>query len=224
MKKFLVFLSIILTTACLGNKTVKDNRYNVQNQRAQQAFEELDKETGGKSDTEKELEKMEGELREKAHPKSGVQKQSEPAVKGDSANRYPEKKRPESVNEKNIPDSDYPLKNGKPIWFYDATYGGYLGAVGIARKSSVKGGFEAQKRLAKTLAQAELAKMINVLINTELETERTQISSDVYSYYKSKLTTLSVHNAEEIINDAVVKDVWVEEKTGDLYLWLVMEK
>ncbi len=224
MKNFLVFLSVILITACFGNKAIKDNRYNVQNQRAQQAFEELDRETGGKSDTEKELEKVEGELREKARPGSGVKNQSEPAAKGDSANRYPEKERPENVDDKNIPDSDYPLKNGKPVWFYDSTYGGYLGAVGIARKSSVRGGFEAQKRLAKTLAQAELAKMINVLINTELETERIQISSDVYSHYKSKLTTLSVHSAEEIINDAVVNDVWVEEKTGDLYLWLVMEK
>ncbi|GEM_PF-771793 len=224
MKRYFILLSVILTVACFGNKNVGNNRYDVQNQRAQEAFEELDSQTGGKSETEKELEKMEEEMREKAHPAAGIGKKPDTAGTKEPASKYPEKKRPESVSEKNIPDSDYPLKNGKPAWFYDSTYEGYLGAVGIARKSSVRGGFEAQKRLAKTLAQAELAKMINVVVDTELKTERVQISSDVYSHYKSKLSTLSVHSAEEIINDAVVKDIWVEKDTGDLYLWLVIEK
>lgn len=223
MRKFIVFVSAILISGCVGTGgSVEHNSYETQNKRANEAFEELDKETGGKSATEQELEEVEEEMKGRDNLKSNDKPEQEKS--NSDVNRYPEKKRPVTVEQKSFPDSDYPMKNGKPVWFFDPTYNGYLGSVGIAKKSSVKGGLGAQKRLAKTLAQAELVKMIKVVVNTELKSERIQISSDVYSHYRSKFSSLSVHNAEGVVKNAVVKDVWVDEQTGDLYLWLVMEK
>jgi len=223
MRELIVFISIIIVCGCAGTgNSVNQNSYETQNKRANEAFEELDKETGGKSATEKETEEVEEDMKDGDNFKSKDKPEQE---KADSdVNRYPEKKRPVTVEQKSLTDSDYPTKNGKPVWFFDPSYNGFLGSVGIAKKSSVKGGLGAQKRLAKTLAQAELIKMIKVVVNTGLKSERVQISSDVYSHYRSKFSSLSVHNAEGIVKNAVVKDVWVEKETGDLYLWLVMEK
>lgn len=225
MRKLIIVVTVFLLIGCVSaGNNVKQSSYDVQNERANEAFQELDRETGGQSSTEQELEKVEVEMKNKTSPGSKKQTKTEREKETLTKDKYPEKKRPDTVEQKKLPDSDYPMKNGKPVWFFNPTYDGYLGAVGIAKKSSVRGGFAARKRLAKTLAQAELAKMIRVVVKSEVETQQTEISSDVYSHYHSKLSTLSVHNAEEVVNEAVVKDVWVEEESGDLYLWLVMEK
>ncbi|TYB33733.1 MAG: hypothetical protein FXF49_04825 [Flexistipes sinusarabici] len=223
MREFIVFISIILISGCAGTgNNVKQNSYERQNKSANEAFKELDKETGGKALTEQELEILEEEMKSGDNFES--KEKPEEGKSDNGINRYPEKKRPAAAEQKSLPDSDYPMKNGKPVWFFNPTYNGYLGAVGVAKKSSVNGGFGAQKKLAKTLAQAELIKMLRVVVNTELKSERIQISSDVYSHYRSKFRSLSVHSAEGVVKNAVVKDVWVEKETGDLYLWLVMKK
>jgi len=220
MREIIVFISIVLISGCVAaGNNVKQNSYERQNKSANEAFEDLDRETGGKSSTEQELEKVEEEMKRESNNKEKPEQES-----GRDMNRYPEKKRPSAVEQKSLPDSDYPMKNGKPVWFFNPTYNGYLGAVGVAKKSSVNGGLGAQKKLAKTLAQAELIKMIRVVVNTESKSEHIQISSDVYSHYRSKFSSLSVHNAEGVVENAVVKDVWIDEQTGDLYLWLVMDK
>lgn len=222
-REIFVFISLILVSGCVtAANNVKQNSYERQNKNANEAFEELDRETGNKSPAEQELEKVEEEMKNKSNFRKKNEQEKWKAEAG--INNYPEKKRPYAVEKKNLPDSEFPMKNGKPVWFFNPAYNGYLGAVGVAKKSSVNGGLGAQKKLAKTVAQAELIKMIRVVVNTELKSERMQVSSDVYSHYHSKLSSLSVHSAEDVVKNAVVKDVWIDEQTGDLYLWLVMEK
>ncbi|MCA1933599.1 MAG: hypothetical protein LDL13_08475, partial [Calditerrivibrio sp.] len=107
---------------------------------------------------------------------------------------------------------------------WEPNYDGYLGAVGIARKNAAPQGYAGQKRLAKTLAMAELAKQIKLVVDTEANLERTQITNNTKAYYQSKFSTESRHKAEEIIQDAVIKDEFIDPANGDLYIWLVIEK
>jgi len=190
---------------------------SVQQERAKKAFEELDKETG----ETKHEEKIERKV-EKPAPKN-----EQTATKEDSKPKQiiTEKESPDKVAEKRLEKNHYPLKDGKPVWFWEPNYDGYLGAIGIARKNAAPQGYAGQLRLAKTLALAELAKQIKVVINTEATLERTQSSkNNVVSYYKSKFSTSSKHTAEEIIQDAIIKDEFVDPANGDLYVWLVIEK
>ncbi|MEK7813646.1 MAG: hypothetical protein AAB296_07780 [Candidatus Desantisbacteria bacterium] len=103
-----------------------------------------------------------------------------------------------------------------PAWFYQP---GVLGAVGAAEKQE-KGGYAAQKRLAIVIAQAEIAKQIEIIINTELQTEKTMVNND----YHSKLSSLSKQETQQLIKNAVVKEEWTNPKTGELYVWVVIER
>ncbi|MFH1897359.1 MAG: LPP20 family lipoprotein [Candidatus Desantisbacteria bacterium] len=113
----------------------------------------------------------------------------------------------------------YPIKDNYPIWVYQPNYGGVLGAVGIAKKQE-KGGYAAQKRLAIVIAQAEIAKQIEVMVDTELQTEKTMINQDYYS----KFSSLSRQETQQLIKNAVVKDEWIQPETGELYVWVVIER
>lgn len=117
----------------------------------------------------------------------------------------------------------YPLKNSYPVWVYNPNYGGYLGAVGIAKKLQ-KGGYPQQKKIAIMIAKANLAKQINLIVNSEVYTEKIRISKKDYEEYKTKLYSLSKHNAKAFLKNVIVKDEWIDPKTGDLYVWVVLEK
>ncbi len=103
-----------------------------------------------------------------------------------------------------------------PAWICQP---GVLGAVGIAKKQE-KGGYAAQKRLAIVIAQAELAKQIEVIVNAELQTKKTMVNND----YHSKLSSLSKQETQQLIKNAVVKEEWINPKTGELYVWVVIER
>ncbi|MFH1898695.1 MAG: LPP20 family lipoprotein [Candidatus Desantisbacteria bacterium] len=115
--------------------------------------------------------------------------------------------------------SGYPIKDHYPVWVYQPDYGGVLGAVGIAKKQE-KGGSAAQKRLAVIIAQAELAKQIEVMVDTRLETEKTTIGNE----YSSKLSSLSRQETQQLIKNAVARDEWIQPETGELYVWVVIER
>lgn len=121
------------------------------------------------------------------------------------------------------PIAKYPLKNGYPEWFYSPTYDGYIGAVGIAPKQP-RGGMAQQKRLAKIQAQSGLAKQIEVLVNTELNLESTNVDRATVKYYQQKLSTLTKESADQYLSNYKVMDEWVDDRTGEYYLWLVLQK
>ncbi|RMD46739.1 MAG: hypothetical protein D6834_02025 [Aquificota bacterium] len=212
MKRKLVFLvtTSVLIFSC-GEKTskapVKSSNKVYQLQKAQANFEEL----------EREAEKKPEELTLPETKEEAIM----PTIK----------KKPQIKREKPIPKvsakkevkSKYPLKNGFPIWVYNPNYGGYLGAVGIARKTK-RGGYPQQKRVAIMIAQSNLAKQIRILVNAEVYTEKLRISKKDYETYKSKLKSLSKQEASAYLKNTVVKDEWIDPKTGDLYVWVVLEK
>ncbi|MFH1096388.1 MAG: LPP20 family lipoprotein [Candidatus Desantisbacteria bacterium] len=193
MKKiWLAILIPMLLLSCATDRTMVKEDRPVQQQVAEKAFKELDEETGDR-DTVTLTEQEEG-----------VKKPEQPYIpltpfKGGIIN--------------------YPLKDHSPIWVHQPNYEGMFGAVGIAKKQE-KGGYTAQKRLAVIIAQAELAKQIEVMVDTELQTEKTMINQN----YSSKLSSLSRQEAQQLIKNAVVKDEWIQPETGELYVWVVIER
>lgn len=110
-----------------------------------------------------------------------------------------------------------------PAWFYNPGLQGYLGAVGSAKKQA-RGGYAAQKRLAVTIAEAELARQIEVLVNAEVHSTRTVISAEDDEFYRTKLKSMSRQESRQFLKNAVVKDEWTDPETGELHIWVVIKK
>ncbi len=111
-----------------------------------------------------------------------------------------------------------------PEWFYNSYYKGYFGAVGSAKKQT-KGGFTAQRRLAKLIAEGELVKQKKILIDNVCMFEKEIIiSDDVIKNYKTKIDCESRQTASGFIKNAIIKAEWIHPKTAVLYVWMVVEK
>jgi len=134
-----------------------------------------------------------------------------------------EKKAPVSVVKRETPVSKYPLVSGLPVWVSNPNYGGVLGGVGIAKKIQGKG-YAEQKRLAKQIALGDLAKQIEVVVETELTKIEINIDTETLQYYKKRFSSLSKQEVRSmLIKNAVIEDEWVDPKTGDLYVWVVIK-
>ena len=206
-----VFFFAVSVSSC-GEKPAKSiskksSSKAYQLQKAQANFEELEREAEKRPEELTLPETKEEALMQAPERKVQVKK---------------EKPIPKVIAKKEI-KSKYPLKNGLPVWVYNPNYGGYLGAVGIAKKPN-KGGYPAQKRLAVMIAQSNLAKQIRLLVNAKVYTEKLRISKKDYEIYKSKIESLSKQEASAYLRNTVIKDEWIDPKTGDLYVWVVLKK
>lgn len=207
----LSFLLTLLFGCATTNKSIKQHSKAQQQLEAQKAFEELDREVESPT--------LEEPMFEKPKQPEMQKTIGTPVVKPE------EKPREQVAMEKKLDrTTKFPMKDGRPVWFYDPNYDGYFGAIGVARKSSTKGGYATQKRLAKTLAQAELSKQLKVFVDTELTTTKERILSKISESYRSTLETLSVHKSQELLENAQIIDEWIDPNSGDLYVWLVLLK
>jgi len=189
--------------SCGEKKAVNHNPYHIQQQEAEKAFEELDEEAD-KPVEQLKLPKLED------NKKKPIAKKEPKVIKRDIEIAKREAK------------TKYPLKNGYPVWVYNPNYDGYLGAVGIAKKT--KGGYPQQKRTAIAIAQANIAKQIRLIVNAEVQTEKVNIDTKTLQYYKSKINSLSKQEAQAYLKNTKVMDEWIDPKTGDLYVWVVVIK
>lgn len=121
------------------------------------------------------------------------------------------------------PETKYPMKNGFPVWFTTPVYDGYIGAVGIAPKQS-RGGFTAQKRVARMQAQKNLAKQIEVLVKSEVNVETLGVDTETVQYYRQKITSLTREQVDQYLTGFKVMDEWIDEKTGEYYMWMVINR
>jgi hypothetical protein len=121
------------------------------------------------------------------------------------------------------PKTKYSLKNGYPEWFYSSVYDGYIGAVGIAKKQ-LRGGYSAQKRVARMQAQKNLAKQINVLVKSEVNVETLGVDTATVQYYRQKVTSLTREQVDQFLTGFKVMDEWYDDKNEELYLWMVLRK
>jgi len=121
------------------------------------------------------------------------------------------------------PQTKYPIKNGFPVWFFTPVYDGYIGAVGIAPKQA-RGGFSAQKRVARMQAQKNLAKQINVLVNSEVNVETLGVDSSTVKYYRQKVTSLTKEQVDQYLTGFKTMDEWIDENSGEYYMWMVLNR
>ena len=132
-------------------------------------------------------------------------------------------KYPAQIVKRETPKSKYPMKDGFPVWVSNPNYGGVLGGVGIAKKIPGKG-YAEQKRLAKHIAIADLAKQIKIIVKTELNKIEIDVDTSKLRYYKKKFSAYSEQEVRAIlIKNAVVEDEWIDPRTGELYLWVVIK-
>jgi hypothetical protein len=145
---------------------------------------------------------------------------------GTSLRKPPEKelkKYPVELAKREAPKTKYPMRNGFPIWVSDPNYGGVLGGVGIAKKIPGKG-YAEQRRLAKHIAIADLAKQIEIIVKTELDKIEINVDTSKLKYYKKKFSAYSEQEVRSmLIKNAVIEDEWVDPKTGELYIWVVIK-
>ncbi|MDR0453390.1 MAG: LPP20 family lipoprotein [Deferribacteraceae bacterium] len=136
-----------------------------------------------------------------------------------------DKSRPTAVNEAASPlkGTKYPIVDGYPVWFHRPGHDGYIGGVGIAPKQK-SGDRIAQRRVAVTLAQADIARSIKVNINNELTSEKYLVDSKNQSYYKEKFSSMSKQQTNDYISNPQVMDEWTNEKTGEILVWVVLPK
>ena len=222
MKTFAAVAASLALAGCMASKAeapkpAAHNTKQVQQKRADDAFNELEKEVSGQGTG---LESM-----EKPMPMPAPAPAAPPAPVVEKA---PEMPRPEYANrpveKDNLgPVTKYPMQNGFPVWFATPNMDGYIGAVGIARQPS-RGGIAAQRRTAKALAQNDLARSIKVIVDTEVSIEKLNVDTQTLKYYRSKVSTLSRHQAEEALSDFEIRDEWLDPKTKELYVWLVLRK
>jgi hypothetical protein len=115
----------------------------------------------------------------------------------------------------------YPILNGFPVWFSTPVYDGYFGGVGVAKPQ--RGGLPAQRKVAVALAQADLARNIEVTVNSVAESERTLTDTKTASAYAERFSTMSRQETEQLLANPTIMDEWLNEITGELYVWVVIK-
>lgn len=204
--RWLYLIAVFLFVLSCGQKaqSVKSSpSKEEQIQKAQRAFEELEREA---TKPAKDLTLEEG--------RSPGVREVKPEYK----------KSPVKIARRSAPKTKYPIVDGLPVWVHNPNYGGVLGGVGIAKKIPGKG-YAEQKRLAKQIALADLAKQIEVIVKTELTKVEINVDTRTLQYYKKKFSSYSEQEVRAmLIKNAVVEDEWVDPKTGDLYVWVVLKR
>lgn len=106
-----------------------------------------------------------------------------------------------------------PMKDAKPLWFYNPSLTGKMGAIGIAKKQP-NTPFQKQKQLAMMLAQADYGKQLKTLNHTDISQKTTMKDTGTQEDYASDTNQKSAQN----VTGLFIKDMWMDTKTCDLYL------
>ena len=115
--------------------------------------------------------------------------------------------------------------NDVPDWVNDPNDGGkVLGAYGVAER--MLGGEQAQVTNARTAARQELASSINSKIQSVVKNwirEGGEITTQNNSQMAMTMFESSTRNiVNQNLSGSVQKKRWIDEKTGKLYVWIVV--
>ncbi|MDA7817971.1 hypothetical protein N9A28_07260 [Sulfurimonas sp.] len=109
------------------------------------------------------------------------------------------------------------LYQNKPIWFFRPNQNQMYGSVGIAEKEEGMS-FEEQKEIATFLAKSSLAKRKKVKLNSEYESLSILNNNTTGNLFERSSITKSESNVE----DSDIKDIWLDPKSCELYIWNVL--
>lgn len=139
---------------------------------------------------------------------------------GTADNFTVEKSNPRGVGEKKHPiacRSDYSMVNGLPDWVVNPKAEGYpLTAVGLGIYG--EGGLSGQMRAARIQAQGELAKMIKVKVDNELNVEKMVEVSSAEDKADTKISSESRQRASEILEGVEELRCWIDPSNNDYYV------
>ncbi len=203
MKLLSILFTVVFVLSC-GTKSAKppppSPTKEEQLRKAERAFEELEREAEKPAE---ELTLDEG---------AALPQREKPKYE-----KYPRK-----LAKREAPRTKYPIVNGLPVWVSNPNYGGVLGGVGVAKKIRGKG-YAEQRRLAKQIALADLAKQIELIVKAELTKVEIKMDTQQIEYYRKKFSSYSEQEVRAmLIRNAVIEDEWVDPRTGELYVWVVI--
>ena len=110
----------------------------------------------------------------------------------------------------------YGLHHGKPVWFFRPDFAGHTGAVGIAEKEE-GGDIETQKRVAASLARADLSKRLRLQMDSRHQLLRIFKHDIIGTTLEKELRSSSVSK----ITRTQLEDVWFDPKSCEFYAWIV---
>mgnify|MGYP003958444967 CR=1 FL=1 len=186
--------------------TQKSPSYTVQHSNADAAFDELEESTPEPKKHQPKVKKQERKI--VARP-SIVKKETTAKRSIVSRNR--------NTKEQTI-ETKYGLDNGLPTWFFNPDMNNQFGGIGIAKEQK-RGGMPAQKRVAISIAKADLAKRLKIAVDTSLKTEK-RVKNNTFI---AKLSSLSRQGAQAYLQNTVVEDMWMSP-SGELYVWLIIKQ
>ena len=105
---------------------------------------------------------------------------------------------------------------GKPVWFYRPNQDGVIGSVGIAEKEE-RSDFQTQKRVAVSLAKSDLAKRMRLQIDSRHQMTEILKHDEVGLLMEKQMSTKSVSK----IMHTTLKDIWMNPKSCELYVWII---
>lgn len=105
--------------------------------------------------------------------------------------------------------------NGLPNWVFNSTAGGKykMGGVGVSKRTI--DGVTKQREIAISRAIDEIAKQMGVKVSNTSYSHSTKNNSSFEQY--------SLQTVEGKKVNAVIKEIWYNEETGELYVWMVVE-
>ena len=120
-----------------------------------------------------------------------------------------------SVNNQKSVNQNKVNSNGLPNWVFNSTAGGKykIGGVGVSKRTI--DGVTKQREIATSRAIDEIAKQMGVKVSNTSLSHSTKNNSSFEQY--------SLQTVEGNKVNAVIKEVWHNEKTGELYIWMVVE-
>lgn len=119
--------------------------------------------------------------------------------------------------------SRYPMRDGYPVWYYNPGYGGLFGEVGSAGPAE-GGDLARQERTAYLKARGDLIKKFMVMIRSECnESQKSSVVNGVVKDFVQKIDCTTIEHISLPLDYTRIQDRWVNPKTGELFLWVVLD-
>lgn len=106
-------------------------------------------------------------------------------------------------------------KTERPEWFWNPNMGGKIGGIGVSGPH-VKG-INAQRQLAISRAADEIARQKGIKVKNVLKVSRKGSRDSVNTIQHS----YSIQTVEGETVIAVIKDIWENPETNEIYVWMV---
>ncbi|MBC8211221.1 MAG: hypothetical protein H8E21_09130 [Gammaproteobacteria bacterium] len=105
-----------------------------------------------------------------------------------------------------------------PTWVDNPEYPGHIGITASALPQQ-KGGIEAQRRVAKILARAEMSRFKSASVESQSRIATTSSTSGGVKISADDFKRVSTVGALQL-NDVKVIQEWTHPETGELFMWL----